>query len=281
MLCAVKAKAVACEIDAVGIVDEAVENGVGVSRITDNIVPFVDWELAGDDCRSSPVAFFEDFEEIMPCSGIERFEAPVIKDEELHAPKRPQESGIATIAARQREISEELGNALIENGSVVAASPMAERASKPAFADAGRAAQDDVVVGIDPTALGQLLEQGAIETAGGTIVDVFDGSLVAKPCISEPGRQLPIVPIGHLAIEQQREPVRVREGSSVARCGDFTEGLGHAEQPELVELIEGGMGEHVVSLMVVARTADIGMEDRHAVRAALSGGVAVQIVVED
>jgi hypothetical protein len=35
------------------------------------------------------VAFFEDFEEIMPCSGIERFEAPVIKDEELHAPKRP------------------------------------------------------------------------------------------------------------------------------------------------------------------------------------------------
>lgn len=45
----------------------------------------------------------------------------------------------------------------------------------------------------------------------------------------------------------------------------------HAEQPELVELIEGGMGEHVVSLMVVARTADIGMEDRHAVRAALSG----------
>jgi hypothetical protein len=161
VLCAVKAKAVACEIDAVGIVDEADENGVGVSRITDNIVPFVDWELAGDDCLSSTVAFFEDFEEIMPCSGIERFETPVIEDEELHAPKRPQESGIATIAARQREISEELG-ALIENGSVVAASPMAERASKPAFADAGRAAQDDVVVGIDPTALGQLLEQGAI-----------------------------------------------------------------------------------------------------------------------
>jgi hypothetical protein len=45
---------VACKIDAVGIVDEAVENGVGVSRITDNVVPFVDRKLAGDDCRSSP-----------------------------------------------------------------------------------------------------------------------------------------------------------------------------------------------------------------------------------
>ena len=99
--------------------------------------------------------------------------------------------------------------------------------------------------------------------------------------ISEPGRQLPIVPIGHLAIEQQREPVRVREGGGVAGCGDFTEGLGHAEQPELVELIESGMDEHVVSLMVIARAADIGVEDRHAVRAARSAGVAVQIVVED
>jgi hypothetical protein len=36
MLCAVKAKALACQIDAMGIVDEAVENGVGVSRINAN-----------------------------------------------------------------------------------------------------------------------------------------------------------------------------------------------------------------------------------------------------
>ena len=162
--------------------DEAVEDGVGISRIADDMVPFVDRKLASDYRGSSSMAFFEDFEEIMPCSGIERFEAPVIKDEELHAPERPQEAGITAIAARQREIGEELGNALIENGSVVAASPMAERASKPAFADAGRATQDDVVVGIDPTAVGQLLEQGAIETARSTIVDILDGGLVAKPC---------------------------------------------------------------------------------------------------
>ena len=51
--------------------------------------------------------------------------------------------------------------------------------------------------------------------------------------------------------------------------------------PKLVKLIEGGMGEHVVSSMVVARAADIGVEDRHAVRAARLGGVAIEIVVED
>jgi hypothetical protein len=215
------------------VVDEAVRNGVCVSRIADDVAPFVDWELAGDDCRSPPVAFFENFEEIMPCSSIKRLKTSVIEDEQLHASKRPLESGVTAIAARQREISEELGNPLIEKGSVVAGGAVAERASEPAFADAGWAAQDNVVVGIDPTTLGKLLERGAIETTRGTIVDVFNGGLVAKPRISEPGRQLSIVPIGHLAIGQQREPEvhppSLREdhaGASAIPCG--RQGMGGA-----------------------------------------------------
>jgi len=123
----------------VGVVDEAVEDSVGVSRIADDVVPFVDRELAGDDRGSSSMAFFENFQQIMSCGGIERFETPVVKDEELHTPEHPQEPGITAVAARQREIGEELGNALIENGPVVTASPVSESASKPAFADAGRA----------------------------------------------------------------------------------------------------------------------------------------------
>ena len=32
-----------------GVVDEAVEDGVGVGRVADHRVPFVDWDLAGQD----------------------------------------------------------------------------------------------------------------------------------------------------------------------------------------------------------------------------------------
>jgi hypothetical protein len=42
-------QAVAGEIDAVGVVHDAIEDGVGVGRIADQIVPFVDGDLAGDD----------------------------------------------------------------------------------------------------------------------------------------------------------------------------------------------------------------------------------------
>ena len=41
------------------------------------------WDLAGQDGRTAPVAFFEDLVEVTTGTGVERFEAPVVEDEEL------------------------------------------------------------------------------------------------------------------------------------------------------------------------------------------------------
>ena len=43
------AETVAGEIDAVGVMHDAIEDGVSVGRIADQAVPFVDGNLAGDD----------------------------------------------------------------------------------------------------------------------------------------------------------------------------------------------------------------------------------------
>jgi hypothetical protein len=53
-------QAVASEIDAVGVVNEPVKDGVGVSRVANEGVPFVDRDLAGEDGRAAPIAFLED-----------------------------------------------------------------------------------------------------------------------------------------------------------------------------------------------------------------------------
>ncbi len=63
------------QIDAMGVVNEAVQGGVGVGRGADRLVPFVDRDLAGQDGPSAAVAFFEDFVEIAACAGVERIEA--------------------------------------------------------------------------------------------------------------------------------------------------------------------------------------------------------------
>ena len=97
-----------------GVVDEAVEDGVGVGRVADDLVPFVDGNLAGQDGRAAAVAFFEDLVEIAAGAGIERIEPPIIENEELGAGKAAHDAGIAPVAAGQSEIGEELGNAVIK-----------------------------------------------------------------------------------------------------------------------------------------------------------------------
>jgi hypothetical protein len=133
------AQTIAGELDAMGIVDQAVEDGIGVGRIADEIVPFVDRQLAGDEDRAPAVSGFEDFEEIVAGARIQRSKPPIIEDEELNAAERAHETRIAAVAAGEREVGEELGNALIEHRSILAAGLMADRAREPTLADAGRA----------------------------------------------------------------------------------------------------------------------------------------------
>jgi len=114
-----------------GVVNEAVEDGIGISRVADEGVPFVDRDLAGEDGRAAPVAFLEDLVEVTTGTGVERFEAPIVEDEELDAGEAAQDAGIAAIAAGECEFGEELGNPLIENRAVVAAGFVTQGTSKP------------------------------------------------------------------------------------------------------------------------------------------------------
>jgi hypothetical protein len=123
----------------VGVVDEAVEDGVGIGRIADDLVPFVDRDLAGEDGGAAAVAFFEDLVEIAASVGVEGVETPIVEDEELGAVEASHDAGITTVAAGQGEIGEELGNPLVQNRTVVATGFVAESTGKPTFADAGRA----------------------------------------------------------------------------------------------------------------------------------------------
>ena len=58
---------------------------------------------------------------------------------------------------------------------------MAERAGEPALADAGGAADHQIVVRVDQGAVRELVEQRAIEAARGAIVDVLDRGVMAQP----------------------------------------------------------------------------------------------------
>src|SRR4029450_13677042 len=114
-----------------GVVNEAVEDSVGVCGVADKGVPFVDGDLTGENGRTAPIAFLEDLVEVTTGTGIEWFGAPIVEDQELDAGETAQDAGVATVAAGEGEFGEELGNPLIENRAVISASLVTQGTSKP------------------------------------------------------------------------------------------------------------------------------------------------------
>ena len=228
------------------VVHEAVENGVGVSGIANDLVPGGQRELGGDDRRSAAITLFEDFEQIVTGPGVEWLKAEVVENEEIGAAEGFDQARMATVASRERHVLAELRPAVIEHGPIVAAGFMADGASQPAFADAGWADQGQIVVGVDPIALGELLEQGAIKTSGGAVVGVFDACLVAELRRAQPGRQAFVFPPGSLPVEEQSEPVGVGKILGLIGVGEIGEGLGHSMEAEGAKLVEGRMFEQAV-----------------------------------
>ena len=173
-LITVFAQAFSLQIDTVGVVDDAIEDGIGDGGIADDVMPFVDRQLAGDQDRADVVAILDDFEEIASLIGIEGFRSPIVDNEELDLGDRFQHAGITTVAARKGECREQAVCSMIDCGEIVATGFVAKGAGEIAFADTGRSCDEQVTTLADPVIGGEFLEEASIEATGCSIVDILD-----------------------------------------------------------------------------------------------------------
>ena len=148
-----------------GIVNKAVQDGIGVGIVADGVMPGRHWKLAGHDGGAAAIAIFQDLEQVMACLGIKGLKAPVVQDEQFDLAQAFELVGDASVTARQRKIFQQAREAGVEDRAVIAASLVSDGAGQPALADAGRSAQRQIVVGIDPVALEQGLEETSIQAA--------------------------------------------------------------------------------------------------------------------
>jgi hypothetical protein len=238
------AHAVTCERDPVGAVDDAIEDGIGERRVADDLIPSLDRQLAGDQDRTGVVAILDDLQEVAALLGIELLRSPVVEDEKIDAGKGAQELGVAAIAAGEREGCEQPRHAMIEDGEVLPAGLVTECASEPAFADATWTRDQKIAPLADEVAAGELEEQGAIEAAGSAVIDVLDAGVMAQPCGLGAGLEALLSAQRHLVLEQQAEPFGMLEAAGLGGLFERLEAFGHAVQAEVVQQIEGRMGQH-------------------------------------
>ena len=148
-------EALSLEFDAIGIVNEAIEDRVGDGGVSDDFVPAIDGQLAGDDDRTRFVSVLDDFEQITALVGVERFWSPVVQDQQVESCDRPQHPGIPSIGAAECESGEQTRDTMVGNGEVIPASLVAEGASKPTFANAARPGDEKIMPRPDPVAGGE------------------------------------------------------------------------------------------------------------------------------
>ena len=148
-------EALSFEFDAIGIVNEAIEDRVGDGGVSDDFVPAIDGQLASDDDRTRFVSVLDDFEQITALVGVERFWSPVIQDQQVESCDRPQHPGIPSIGAAECESGEQTRDTMVGNGEVIPASLVAESASKPTFANAARPGDEEIMPCRDPVAGGE------------------------------------------------------------------------------------------------------------------------------
>ena len=134
------------------------------------------------------------------------FGAPQAIAYEFGAGEAFEPAGDAAIAAREGEFVEQAREADIEDRAIVAASLVADGAGEPTLPDTGRAADRQIVVRVDPSAVEQHLEQPALEPARASVVDIFGGCLVAQFCVPQARAEPLVMSPGGFSVEQQGKP---------------------------------------------------------------------------
>jgi hypothetical protein len=125
------AHGIPAHLDAMSVVNQAIEDAVGGGGIADLFVPARDRQLGSEDGRARLIAILADLPEIAPFILGERSHGPVIDDQDIDAAESRQQIAQTAVGAGEREIAEQSGGAGVEHQMPVAAGFLGQgRASK-------------------------------------------------------------------------------------------------------------------------------------------------------
>jgi hypothetical protein len=191
----------------VGLVEKAVEDGLGEGGVGHGAVPGVDGHLTGDEDGAALGALFDDLEEVAALLDRGGGEEEVVEDEQGDALELGEDARVAAVGVGDGEIVEQAWGAGVEGGVSLSDGGMGEGAAEVGLAAAGGAGDKQVLVVLDPSRLGEAEDDGAVESAGSAEVDVLDGGGVAEAGGLEAGLEAAAVaPVG-LAVDEQAEAV--------------------------------------------------------------------------
>jgi hypothetical protein len=161
-------------------------------------------------------------------------------------PSIPRNTGAPD--AGESELVKKPGQPLIAHREPVTRGLVAESASDKTLAGTGRAQDQNVVVLVQPTAAGEAVDQAAVETARGAVVDILEAGGLAQPGKAQALGERGVVALDGLAIDQYRQALVEAEAITVGQALLLLERLGHAGEAQAAQRLDRGM-DHDHSLL--------------------------------
>ncbi len=158
-----------------------------------------------------------------------------------------EEPGESSFGAGDGDLVEQSGCPQVDRGVAAADGGVGEGAGEVGLAEPGGADDGHAVVGVDPVRLGEGEDLGAFEAALSAEVDVFDGGRAAQLGRLQDSFQFAVAAFGELAVDEHGEAFLEAERGVVGVLALFEETSHHAGEPEGVQPVDGGVGEHVGS----------------------------------
>ena len=126
------------------------------------------------------MAVFKDFQQVATLWGGQDGQPPIVDDQHVHAGDGFEDALVTTIATGQRECFEHARGTLIEDGPPIPARPVPECAGDPAFAQAGGAGDQQVLVPGDPTAIRKMRHDTAVKATRRAQVHILDAGVLTQ-----------------------------------------------------------------------------------------------------
>src|SRR5712671_4586288 len=153
---------------------------------------------------------------------------PIVDDQQLDLGELGEQPGGLAVDAGEGELVEKPGEPLIAHREPITRRLVAESASDKAFAGAGRAQDQNVVVLVQPAAAGEAVDQAAVETARSSVVDILEAGGLAQLGKAQTLGERGIVAFDGLAIDQHRQALVEAEAIAVGQPLLLLKRLGHA-----------------------------------------------------
>jgi len=157
---------VASQLDAMGVVDEAVEDGIGDGGVAERLMPLFDRHLAGEDGGATLRAVLDDLEQIGRLLTGERLHREVIQHQDVDLRPGREQARHSTVHAGDCQLIDHAREAHVEGGVSRADGGLGQRTGDISLAQAGGADDQHVLVGVNPARLAELQDEGAVETGG-------------------------------------------------------------------------------------------------------------------